>query len=62
MTDNTTIALIIAAALVVAGFASGGRYTVSGSGQGGALIVDRYTGSAWSCVLSQCYPARFQSN
>lgn len=46
---------ILAAALVVAGFLSGGLYTVAGQGTGGALVVNRFTGNGWYCGAMNCF-------
>ncbi|MGH2198718.1 hypothetical protein ACQ1Z2_14315 [Enterococcus faecalis] len=43
---------VLAAAIVLAGFLSGGVYSVTGTGNSG-MIVNRFTGSAWSC-FSDC--------
>lgn len=53
-------ALIIAAALVIAALALGGRYSVVAVGGGGtpsyAFIVDRFTGSVTMCMGYTCGP------
>ena len=48
------IAVVIAVAMIVAGFLIGGRYaivSVSGSQLGYVVIVDRFTGSAKQCSI-----------
>lgn len=44
---------ILAAALALAGFLSGGIYTVTGS-LGNAVVINRFTGSVWYCTASGC--------
>ena len=40
---------ILAIAIMIAGVLSGGVYSVSGSTTTGAVVVDRFTGTVWSC-------------
>ncbi len=49
---------ILAVALVLAGFLSGGIYTVTGAGNSG-IIVNRFTGNAWDC-FGLCKPIPFR--
>lgn len=42
---------IIALAIVIAGLLSGGVYSVSSSGLSTAIIINRFTGAAWSCSV-----------
>ena len=60
MSDTIRAAWIVAAALVIAGLMSGGRYAVSGAGQGNAIVVDRLTGSAWNCWSRECTPVTYK--
>jgi hypothetical protein len=49
---------ILAAAILLAAFASSGLYSVAAVSQGDrpgyVTIVNRFTGSAWYCVTSEC--------
>ena len=45
--------LILAAAIVIAGFLAGGRYSVSGT-PSGAFLVDKFTGATTFCALTTC--------
>ena len=51
--------VILAVAIVIAGGLSGGIYTTVGT-QGTSMIVNRFTGSAWNCIVDSCSPARFR--
>lgn len=53
---------ILAATIAVAGFACGGLYTTSSMGNGSAAIVNRFTGSAWSCSFMSCSPIRYRQD
>ncbi len=53
--------LILAIVIVIAGALSGGVYSVSGTGNGTALIVNRLSGNTWLCGLS-CSPIRFNNS
>ncbi len=46
-------ALILAAAIVVAGFLTGGRFT-SSAAQGFVYVTDRFTGATSTCGLGGC--------
>jgi hypothetical protein len=49
---------ILAAAILLAAFASSGLYSVVAVSQGDrpsyVTIVNRFTGSAWYCITSEC--------
>jgi hypothetical protein len=48
--------LILASAILIAGFLAGGRYTATAN-QTGAFVVDRFTGSVAFCgALEPCRP------
>lgn len=51
---------ILAAALVLAGFLSGGIYTASGGGNGASIVVNRFTGAGWYCAAMNCFRLREQ--
>ena len=51
---------ILAAAILLAGFLSGGIYTVAGT-QGSTTIVNRFTGKAWFCAAKTCYPIEYSN-
>ena len=51
---------IFAIAIVLAGFLSGGVYSVADSGNTGAVIVNRFTGNGWYCGLLGCSPLTFK--
>jgi len=47
--------IILAVALVIAGFLNGGGlYTVS-NGQATTHIINRFTGAGWYCAASNCF-------
>lgn len=46
--------VILAGALALAGLLSGGLYTATGQGTGGAVIVNRFTGNGWYCGAMNC--------
>lgn len=48
--------VILAGALVLAGFLSGDLYTATGQGTGGAIVVNRFTGNGWYCGAMNCFP------
>jgi hypothetical protein len=50
---NDKGALILAVAVVLAGFLSGGIYTTSGT-QFVSNVTNRFTGSTWKCSMSEC--------
>lgn len=47
--------MILAIALLFAGFLSGGIYTTSPQGNAGAVIVNRFTGNGWYCGATNCF-------
>lgn len=47
-------AAVIAVAIVIAGFLSGGRYAVSGADNSSAYRVDRWTGATTFCDVVGC--------
>jgi hypothetical protein len=49
---------ILAIAIVIAGSLSGGFYSVTGMGNGSA-VINRFTGSTWACDYSGCVRLRF---
>jgi hypothetical protein len=54
--------IVLAVALVMAGFVSGGIYTASSNGaSGGVTIMNRFTGTAWSCFNS-CEPVQYKNS
>ncbi len=52
---------IIALALAIAGLLSGGIYSVSSSGLSTAIVINRFTGAAWSCSVT-CEPIETRRN
>jgi hypothetical protein len=48
--------VILAVAIVIAGALSGGLYTATGQGTGGAIVVNRFTGNGWYCAALLCFP------
>ena len=40
---------VLGAAILLAGLLSGGVYSVSGSGSGTAIVINKFTGAVWSC-------------
>jgi hypothetical protein len=51
--------IILAVAIVIAGFLSGGVYQIS-AGQSGSYVVNRYTGSVSYCN-TDCRPLSFRN-
>jgi len=49
---------VLAAALVVAGFLSGGIYTASSNGQGFTMVVNRFNGNVVACSVAACGPVK----
>jgi hypothetical protein len=64
MKEKILITLIIACAIVSAGYLVGGRYTIllvdSSDISTGVYRIDRYTGKLWMCAVAeggiQCVP------
>lgn len=52
--SNLIPAIIIAGAIIVAGFLIGGRYSLVGGNSGAGLRLDRLTGSVVFCNTSGC--------
>lgn len=51
---------ILAAAILLAGFLSGGIYTAAGNGaSGGTKVLNRFTGGLWDCDHNTCTPVRY---
>ncbi len=44
----------LAAAIVIAGLLSGGIYSATGTGNGFGLVVNRFTGTVWTCNFTSC--------
>jgi hypothetical protein len=49
---------ILAIAIVIAGALSGGVYSVAGTGTGGSIMFNRFTGSSWYCAAPECFPVK----
>jgi hypothetical protein len=56
MTDKVIAALIIGASLIVGGALWGGRFSTTPIQQGGAYVVDRFTGDVRFCTPTECRP------
>jgi hypothetical protein len=50
----STALLALSAAIVLAGFLSGGIYSGTTT-PNGAYIVNRFTGGAWACMGAKCW-------
>jgi hypothetical protein len=46
---------ILAAAIALAGFLSGGVYSVAGSASNRFIVVNKFTGSGWACDFTACW-------
>jgi hypothetical protein len=53
---------ILAIAIMIAGALSGGFYSVAGTPGGGAMIINRLTGSVWDCTAIGCDPIPYRKN
>jgi hypothetical protein len=54
--------IVLAVAIALAGFVSGGIYTASSNGaSGGVTIMNRFTGTVWSCFGS-CEPVQYKNS
>ena len=53
---------ILAIAIVIAGALSGGVYTSAGSGSGGVVITNKFTGSSTFCATTVCRPMQLNLN
>ncbi|WP_271605850.1 hypothetical protein [Bradyrhizobium sp. CCBAU 11434] len=51
---------VLATAFILAGFLSGGIYSISSS-SGGTYIVNRFTGSAWYC-FGRCVRQTYENS
>ncbi|MGY3075350.1 hypothetical protein ACVWZZ_001721 [Bradyrhizobium sp. LM6.10] len=51
---------VLAGAIVLAGFLSGGVYSVTGGERGNSTIINRFTGSVWGCTILECTPTAFK--
>lgn len=60
--ENHRYLTVICAAIVIAGFLSGGIYSISASGQGTAYVANRFTGKVWYCYSGACSPIESESN
>jgi hypothetical protein len=57
--------IILALAIVIAGAlsgASGGLYSVAGTGTGTSIIINRFTAKAWTCSILFCEPMAFRNS
>jgi hypothetical protein len=55
--------IILAIAIMIAGAlsgASGGLYSVAGTGTGTSVIVNRFTAKAWTCNIIYCESMAFR--
>jgi hypothetical protein len=51
--------IILALAIVVAGFLNGGVYAVSGGGSAFPIVMIRFTGQVWSCSVVACSTVKY---
>ena len=49
---------VLAAALIVAGLLSGGIYSIAGTNNGSAMVVNRFTGHVSFCSMLHCADVR----
>jgi hypothetical protein len=57
--------IILAMAIVMAGAlsgASGGLYSVAGTGTGTSVVINRFTAKAWTCNVLFCEPLAFRNS
>ena len=47
--------IILAIAIVIAGALSGGLYSISGTGNGMSMVINRFTGTVWNCTILDCH-------
>jgi hypothetical protein len=53
---------VLAIAIVIAGGLCGGVYSISGTGQGMTMVINRFTGKVWSCNILACAPVEFKTS
>jgi len=54
---------VLATAIALAGFLSGGLYQLApnGGSAGGSKVLNRLTGSVWDCDYRECSPIKYTS-
>ena len=56
---------VLAMAIVMAGAlsgASGGLYSIAGTGTGTSVVINRFTAKAWTCNVLFCEPLAFRNS